>query len=539
MYTRIRRRVGALALADLVIWLWAVAMLVLAQGALAHTSLLSSTPAAGEILREAPTIVRLSFNETVSPLRIRLIQPDGSTEDITQTKVLPAGLEIPLPTLDQQGAHALSWRVVSADGHPVGGTVTFSVGIEGPGHVVEPARHTVRDFLIWLSRLGGYVGLFLGIGMAVCQAFTAAQGNQHRLAYGLLVLGAGATLLNVGLLGVDALDEPLSALLGLRPWRTAWATSFGLAAALALAALGSAALVWQNATLTLRRMMALVALILLSASLAASGHASNAAPAWLARPAVWLHALVITLWIGSLLPLARSLQDAANPDLLKRFSRRIPLVLILIFASGSTLVYLQFDQPSSLWLTAYGQVLALKLALLVVLLALGAYNRYRLTDAVLHGQLPARRAMRRVIYLECAVAVAILAAVALWRFTPPPRALLDAPATSAQISAHIPGDAAQADLLLTLPDQGQPGKLTLHLLQADQTPLAAQEVDIAFSNQNTGIEPIVLPASKVRDGTWQVSDFELPRLPTWHIRIDALVSDFDRIHLESTLDTRQ
>ncbi|MFC4297238.1 copper resistance CopC/CopD family protein [Castellaniella hirudinis] len=544
MSTHRVRRIGAPAsLAGLSLallrWLCALAMLAWAPGALAHASLIASLPATGTVLPQAPAAMRLTFNEPVSPLLIRFIQPDGSTKDITQTEVLPTGLEMALPTLDQQGTYALSWHVVSADGHPVGGTVTFSIGVEGTRRVQESSRHPARVFLIWLSRLGGYIGLFAGIGMALCHAFCAARTDKRRLAFGFLALGAVATLLNVGLLGLDALDEPASALFSPGPWRTAFSTSFGLAATLALAALGAAALAWLQAAPIPRRLVVAAALLLLGTSLAASGHASSAPPAWLARPAVWLHVLAITLWIGSLLPLAHSLQDMWQTNLLKRFSKLIPAVLLILFASGGALVYLQFDKPSSLWQTGYGQILALKLALLIVLLVLGTYNRLRLTDAVLGGQLPARRVMRRVIYAECAVALLILATVALWRFTPPPRALHSLPPAPAELTAHIHDTAAMADLALTLPAPDQSGHLTLYLSNADLTPLAAQEVDVAFSNPQAGIEPIVLPASRANDGTWQVGDLELPGVPAWHIRIDALISDFDSIRLETTLETGQ
>lgn len=541
MHTHILCRVDARAslpglLSMLIRGLCALVMLAWAPGVLAHASLIASTPEAGAVLAQAPATVRLMFNEPVSPLLIKIIAPDGAIKVITQTEVLPAGLELPLPILSQQGSYALSWRVVSADGHPIGGTVPFSVGARGTSSIQEPMTHPARNFLIWLSRLGGYIGLFFGIGLAACHALDAVRADKRRMALAVLALGAGATLLNVGLLGIDALDEPVSGLFRLGPWRTAFSTSFGLAAALALAALTCAALAWQMATSSTRKRMAAMALMLLGASLAASGHASSAPPTWLARPAVWLHVLAITVWIGSLLPLAHSLQDAADLSPLNRFSRLIPLVLFMLLISGGILVVVQFDKPSSLWLTAYGQVLALKLALVIVLLGLGAYNRYRLTDAVRDGQLTARRAMRRIIYVECALALAILSVVALWRFTPPPRALISTPAPSTEITAHLHSDAAMADLSLVPSLHAGPATLTLYLSKADSTPLIAQEVDVAFSNPRAGIEPIVFPAREADDGTWQVSGMELPRQTVWHVRIDALVSDFERISLETTLE---
>jgi len=50
---------------------------------------------------------------------------------------------------------------------------------------------------------------------------------------------------------------------------------------------------------------------------------------------------------------------------------------------------------------------------------------------------------------------------------------------------------------------------------------------------------IAFSAKRAGDGTWQVTDIDLPRLPAWHIRIDALVSDFERISLEATVDIEE
>jgi copper transport protein len=545
MQTHYMRHVGARAsiaglLQALAMLLSALTILAWTPGALAHASLIASTPATGAVLSQAPDAVQLTFNEPVSPLVLKIVQPDGTVKDIAHVEALSTGLQVPLPRLDQQGAYGLSWRVVSEDGHPIGGTVTFSIGVKGIGHVQESSMYPGRSALIWLSRLGGYIGLFFGIGLALWRSLAAMDSDKRRLALGLVALAGGATVFNVGLLGIDALDGPVSSLLSTDPWRAALSTSFGLSAVLALVAVACAALVWFATSSMTRRILAIAALILLGASLAASGHASSAPPTWLARPAIWLHALAITLWIGSLLPLADSLLGRA-PDLsrLRRFSRHIPVVLLVLLVSGGVLVYLQFDAPSSIWRTAYGRVLAIKLCFVAALLGLGAYNRYRLTPAVLGARPVAQRAMRRVIYVEFAFAVVVLAVVALWRFTPPPRALHSIQAVttaSATSAAHFHSAAAMADLLLERPAPGRPAALTLYLTKADLTPLAAQEVDIEFSNADAGVEPIVFSAKQADDGTWKVKDIDLPNLPRWNVRIDALVSDFDRISLETSFE---
>lgn len=513
-----------------------LALLLWTPLAFGHASLVGSAPAAGSILSAAPAQAQLRFNEPVSPLVLKIIQPDGSALDIDpqHVRTLSDGLQISLPGLPQQGAYALSWRVVSADGHPVGGSVAFSIGASAAGPASAESVDYARAGLIWLLRLCWYMGLFFGIGLAAVQSIHAPARDMGRLGRRLSALGGGATLLSLGMLGVDALDTPLSGLLAIDSWRTAISTSFGPAAALSLAALGCAALVWRVRTVFFRRLSASLALFLLGAALACSGHASTAMPSWLAKPAVWLHGIAIVLWIGALMPLAHALRRPSGPILLKRFSRTIPGVVALLLASGALLIYLQLDRPASLWQTAYGQILVAKLVLVATLLALGAYNRYRLTAAALNGDAIAMRSMRRIIYVECMLAAAILAIVALWRFTPPPRASVAA-VPSFAIVAHVHTDAASAELDMQPAREGQAKTLTLRLRGPAGQALAAQDVDVVFSNASAGIEPIVFHAQPSPDGSWQVGHIELPYQQSWDVRIEALISDFERITLTTGL----
>ncbi|MCQ9616052.1 copper resistance protein CopC/CopD [Paenalcaligenes niemegkensis] len=505
--------------------------------AFAHASLVSSTPAMGATLSSAPTQAQLVFNEPVSPLVLKLVEPDGTAINLSQIRTLPKGLALSLPPLIQQGSYALSWRVVSADGHPVSGALSFSVGSGDTGANAATADTVSagRNFLIWLSRLSAYAGLVFGIALAVFHSLGLVRGGRRRAGLCALAFGGVATVLNVGLLGVDALDLPLKGLLAKEAWSIASATSFGVSAIFALAALACAGIAWSSTPVWAKRLWAGLAVFLLGASLAASGHASVAPPEWLARPAVWLHAIAIVLWIGSLWPLAYELNDSESVTLLRGFSRLIPFGLVLLFASGGVLIYLQFDSPASLWLSAYGQILLLKLILLSILLALGAYNRYRLTDAVLRSHTGARRAMKHIIYVELMLALAIFAVVSLWRFTPPPRALSVIPPAVPVISAYIQAPAAIARLNLTLAAHGQPTALTLSLSETGLNPLKAQEVDVSFSNTAAGIAAIVLPARRLSEGEWEVRDIQLPQQDSWQIRIDALISDFERVRLETTL----
>src|SRR5699024_303408 len=126
-----------------------LAALLWTSGASAHASLVASTPPNQALLQGAPAQARLLFNEPVSPLALKLIAPDGSTHDLRQVQTIPNGLLLSLPELTRQGTYALSWRVISADGHPVGGTVVFSVGVTAGSPVIAESLPWVRNALIW------------------------------------------------------------------------------------------------------------------------------------------------------------------------------------------------------------------------------------------------------------------------------------------------------------------------------------------------------------------------------------------------------
>jgi copper resistance protein C len=91
-----------------------------------HARLASSTPQDGATVKSAGEVV-LTFNEDVNPdfVAVRVKGPEGSqtagapgVDGPTVTQALTAALPA--------GEHTVTYRVVSADGHPVAGTVTFT-----------------------------------------------------------------------------------------------------------------------------------------------------------------------------------------------------------------------------------------------------------------------------------------------------------------------------------------------------------------------------------------------------------------------------
>lgn len=102
--------------------------------AYAHTALLSSNPKNKAVLHKAPTSITLNFNEPLIKIsgkeisRVSLTDADGKSLalgalQITKGKIIAPITNRKLPS----GRYKITYRVVSADGHPISGTLTFRV----------------------------------------------------------------------------------------------------------------------------------------------------------------------------------------------------------------------------------------------------------------------------------------------------------------------------------------------------------------------------------------------------------------------------
>lgn len=103
--------------------------LVLGAGpASAHAAMIGSDPEDGASMAAAPTSLTFSFNENVSRrAQVAVAAPDGSQVDVSDIRAVDGSVTATIADVDQRGTYSASYRVVSADGHPVTGTVTYDV----------------------------------------------------------------------------------------------------------------------------------------------------------------------------------------------------------------------------------------------------------------------------------------------------------------------------------------------------------------------------------------------------------------------------
>lgn len=133
------RRLAALVLAILVS---AIALqLVGASEAAAHTRLVSSSPPRGAKLEQLPEAVKLTFSEAVAqPAALTVTGPGGATLSTGKVTLHKTSLSRPLVTNGEllAGRYTISYQVTSTDGHPLSGTVRFTLSPRTGTGTTEP-----------------------------------------------------------------------------------------------------------------------------------------------------------------------------------------------------------------------------------------------------------------------------------------------------------------------------------------------------------------------------------------------------------------
>ncbi|WP_226782887.1 CopD family protein [Oceaniglobus trochenteri] len=490
--------------------------------AFAHAEFQGSTPPANALLDDLPTEVILRFSEPVGALATDWLLPDGTRRDATATAG-PDGLSLSAPPASGRGTYVLNWRVVSADGHPIGGALVFSLG-EATGMAPPDTPSSAVPAII--ARFLAIMSMILALGATLYAAVVAPLSpGAARRGQGAALAAMPLALIALGAYGLDLLGRGSRDLLSLSPWLAAVTTPRGWGLLLG----GIAALVagchWRN-----RTPVAFLALALGAVSLAVSGHASSGGARWIGQPLMAFHATALIFWIGGLPPLLAGLSRPDGLTALRRFSHvALPAVIVLV-ASGIGLVLIRGAGPSALIASDWGKLLALKLVLVACMLGLALWNKTRLTPAMAMSPDTAQIRLRRSIGAEIMLGALVLLVAMCFRLTPPP----GSETASGPIYLHLHGSEIMADLEVSA---APPAAVSLSLTFADTDfgPLRPKEVSLTFNDPENGIGPIRTSAHLLADGMWQAGPVTLPTAGPWDIRIGVLITDFKQATLNGTL----
>jgi copper resistance protein C len=112
----------------------ALSVIATAPVATAHAELESTTPKQGSTVQRLPQQVTLTFSEPIrTPAFVEVSGPGSATVASGDVQVRDEVLTQQLGDATGGGAYSMAYRVTSADGHPISGTVRFTVAGGGGG----------------------------------------------------------------------------------------------------------------------------------------------------------------------------------------------------------------------------------------------------------------------------------------------------------------------------------------------------------------------------------------------------------------------
>lgn len=415
---------------------------ILAPGALAHAQLVSSSPARNAVVPAEPKAVIFRFNESVEGKfgAIKVFDAGAKRVDDGDTKhpggegaALSTGLKSGLP----DGSYTATYRVISADGHPVEGGVVFSIGKQGAtssrsidqligtsraGPATKIPFGLVRTldylatalaigllaFLLWCWRRG--LAEVAGAGADWRAASEALAGRAWQLLFLAVNLGIAASVLGVVFEGATAAGTTFWGALDGSIIRdvlsTRFGTIWGLKAVVWIALGGALMVVAPKRAFALRpaalgadgqilgapgvgRVLALaIPAAALAFAPALAGHATTQNDTVLLVPTDVVHVVAMSVWFGglaALLLLVPKATAALEPvdrtrllaALLLRFS---PLALACVIAlqlTGTIQSIVYLDSFGDFLHDAFGRAVLIKIVLILGLVGVGAFNRQK------------------------------------------------------------------------------------------------------------------------------------------------------------------
>jgi copper transport protein len=454
-----------------------------------------------------------------------------------------------------RGVYTATYRVVSADGHPVAGGFSFGVGVAAVNggnapDVAELLEDTDAgagvEVTYGVVRGLHYAALLLIVGalafLALVWRGLAAGRWPGGLLLGAATLGLVTALAGIPLqgalgagVGLDrAFDSSvLDAALDTRTGE-AWAVRGG-------AWLALVALLFVTRPPGFRRSIPIaLAAVVVVVSLPLGGHARTQSPEAVLIPADIAHVLAAGAWLGGIVLLLAAFwprRDAATEpaaEATRRFSRMALPAIAVLLGAGLLQAWFYLGSPGELFDgSAYSIALLAKIALLAGIIAIAAGNRRR--TARLTGDAPAPRALRRAMRAEVALAVLVLAATAVLVREAPPESLASGPATREL-------DLGPMRLEMVI-EPAEVGPNDFHLYFFDRRSGAQadrlKEVTVRLTQREDGIGPITLKIPRKGPAHYELLDQALGVPGNWDVAVDARVSEFDAFSATTDIEVRK
>lgn len=404
-----------------------------ASAASAHATIVSSSPADGEVSPTGPTSVTVRFSERVDPelASLTLVPPDKAPVTLTGLRSGANGSELTaaLPALGE-GVYRVTYKVRDPiDLHIAAGSIVFGVGnvaVANLGGVANPAPRPVDVALRWFERVG--IALFVGAAALVLLVLPRLGDEVAAARRALRLVGVGAAVQFASLLALYVSETiDVGSPYGRTAWRLLTSASFGRRVVAGLLVAGALVVLsrllqplltteqlarWRKGRFDELGVALAVMVVAACVIVSLAGHAGTGGSFAVGALIRLVHLLAMGAWAGGLVAavlVRRHLRRAGA--LWPQFSRLALVAVLFTVVTGLVLSGREIANVTALLTSWFGRLLLVKLAVLVVAGVLGI-DHYL---AVARG----RRLGRRGLVAEGAVALLIVAGGAALSTTPP------------------------------------------------------------------------------------------------------------------------
>lgn len=544
-----RRRTLA-ALAGLVLGLFGV--LLAGAPASAHAALVASDPGSNTIVPDAPNKITLTFSESVQLIsgKIQVLAPDGSRADQGDPTATGSTVTIPLRTGGARGTYLLSYRVVSADSHPVSGTLVYSVGATSTPPTASDdsaaqATDPVVRALIPVGKYVGYAGMVLLLGpvlvLALLWPHRLSRVAPARLVWTGIGLVLGSTLLALWLQAPYTTGSGLFQV-SLADLQDVLGSTFGAVMLVRLGVVVAAAFLLRpllrgtgsKADLALLGVLGVAAI----ATWPLTGHPTASPVAGVSVVVDAVHLAAMSVWMGGLIMLVGFLLRHANDRelgaILPIWSRWAATAVAALVVAGVVQSLIEVSSFEGFLTSTYGRLILVKAALTACVVAVAAWSRKLVKDRTAAAGPTGPTKLRRLVLGELAITAVILGVAAALVQIPPPRTAeaAETGATSTTVSQTVADDrvSLQADIF---PASVGNNSLHLYAYTPDNQPLTVVEWKATAALPAKNIEPIEIPLLRITD-FHAVGDIALPMAGEWTFKFTVRTSDIDQSNLTLT-----
>ena len=513
-----------------------------AAPASAHAELESTDPGRSAVLAVSPRQVVLHFDEPVEiefgslwvfSAHGRRLDAGGTHHPGGDARAVAVGLPGHLPA----GTYIVAWRVVSDDSHPVQGGFVFSVvSAAGAGRAesVAAALASARSgaavgVLYGALRFVTFAALLVLVGLAAGAAVlwpgALALGRVRAALWASWAVLLVATVVAVPVQGVYAAVLPAGRIVSPSLFGEVLRTRFGEVQMVRVALLAAAVplLVSLRQVTGARRVLATgagaaVGLgLLLTPGLA--GHASTTGNGVVGEVLDVVHLGAAAIWMGGLVLLGllvlvpgRLVPAAPGVGVLaRRFSPVAVGAVGLVVATGSAQSVRNVGSRYALFHTPYGRILLVKVALVAVLVALGAVTSRRATRG--------SRGVPKVVAAEMLAFAMVLGATSLLVNAEPARQAAAAPFTRSFEALGVEVNAVVAPARA-----GTANAFHFYVLGRSGAPVAVAELDASISLRHAGAGPIALALAVAGPGHYQATGVTIPAAGDWDLRVTVRTS---------------